>query len=628
MTGTMKSAERRGGAETPKYGSDMLLVYLVMAAATVGLSLTLHHPSSTVDEMGFFANSALLSGHDWSDAVHASGDYYFKYGMALFYTLPFMLIRDSILRYRTCLIIGDALLSLTAPCVYYIARKYFRIEKRTDAILMTLIASCAPSVMYQGIYARADWALVLMSWIVLLAVLQAMSTENGKERIFWSISAGLGAMFAFACHTRGIVLVIALFLTVLFFRICFSVRTVHLPALFLTLGLSAAADRFLTGFFKSRIWGSYGAGHASAEALDLSYLKFILTADGFKVFVKSVTGWLHSMCTSTMGVVMIGLVACFVAVFAKKGLLSLEERVASFFGVLNFIGNMALGLLFFYKVLYRNFHNLSSSRADRMMYERYMICAVGIVMLIGLALLTRKEIMGKGARLAAFAFSAAIAAFAFLRVVPYYGFQKADRKFMVSATFFYRWIKDRPKALILAGIVALAVFAVWMLLEYLGHRKSAYVILIACYAGILLVTWKDWRGKMDRSVLRSIQPLYETVMSVDGLAEAFPEIYVEKKAQSPKILQPVFLDFNVSNRKVRKAGSLDNALVVVRGGMQQPEAWGTLYRFKGMDYSSKKRTAAYVKGEELRAYLEAHGIELEEAVPAHTGTLKSAGKSS
>lgn len=60
------------------------------------------------DGLGTMATAAYLSGHDWSSFLAEDG-YYYKYGQALWYVIPFMLIDNAVVRYKVMLVINTIL---------------------------------------------------------------------------------------------------------------------------------------------------------------------------------------------------------------------------------------------------------------------------------------------------------------------------------------------------------------------------------------------------------------------------------------------------------------------------------------------------------------------------------------
>ena len=138
---------------------NLIAAYLIIAVLMVIPALRLHM-SMTVDELGTFANSALLAGYDWTDAVHSAGDYYYKYGTALFYTLPYIFIKDSIVLYRVLMAINGLLLGTTALMAYLVCRKHMGVKSENQALAFALAGAGVPAALLHCIYGRADYVLV------------------------------------------------------------------------------------------------------------------------------------------------------------------------------------------------------------------------------------------------------------------------------------------------------------------------------------------------------------------------------------------------------------------------------------------------------------------------------------
>ena len=69
--------------------------------------------------------------------------------------------------------------------------------------------------MFQGIYLRGDMMLIVLNWVCALLILNAMYAKTRKERQIYTILLSFCAVYAYACHSRGIVMVIATAMTVL-----------------------------------------------------------------------------------------------------------------------------------------------------------------------------------------------------------------------------------------------------------------------------------------------------------------------------------------------------------------------------------------------------------------------------
>ncbi len=601
--------------------TDKLLLvfsYVVLAGLLIIPSLRMH-AAYTVDEFGTFANSAYLAGYDWTEAVHAAGDFYYKYGTVVFYGLPFLLIRDSLVLYRVLLVIGGLLLGFSGPAAYMICRKFLHVEKPWDAFGLTMVSTTAPAILFQSSFGRADWLLVMLSWVLILLLLELAEAGNGKKRAVLSILAALGSVFAYMCHTRGIVLVLAVLCTAACGSLFFHVRTVHYPVYFLALAGSLGADRFLTGIFKNAIWGKYGAGHASSGAFSLSaVLKSVFTAKGLAVLVKGSIGWLFSLFTSTAGLVAAGfLTGCFILIreLRRRNSFGKEEILAALFGLFNFLGSFALGILFFFPHIVRNYSGTVSKNVQRLLYERYMIGSVGILCLLALVFfIFRRKCFGRLTGILSLAAFAGVIFLANRSTLPLFDTQAFDRKMVAATGVLLRRITPNSRAFLAAGLLALGVFCLLLLLFRIRRGRIAMILVCALFVGVYLYNYEIVRVKKDTSTYKPMKAAVECLISAKAAAAEYPYVYLIKSADYPKIYQPVLKEYRIIDKKYKEAGKLENLWLVTKGEVQNRASWaGPIYRLNHMKYG-KNRVSVYVMGEGLKDRLESMGYALSEYV--------------
>ena len=592
-----------------------IVSYVIVAVFTIIPALMMTYPSSTVDELGHLSNAAYLAGYDWSDGIHSAGDYYFKYGTAVFYYLPMLLVTHPLLRYRICLIIGAVVLTFSAPIAYAITRRYLQVEDRTKALLIALIASCPAAVLYQSNFARADWTLVITAWVTLYGVLRASDAADKRAKIGFTILASFSAVYAYMSHTRGIVTVIALFLVVLLGYLFYRLKPLHIPAYLLSTAGFLVLDRVLSRYFRYAIW-TYGRGHSALEVMDFGFYKRIFTPEGFKILIKGTVGWLFSVASSTYGVITVGcfaaLAICFLSLSRKKERkYTPAEILTAFFGILNFIGNLALGILFFYNKIYHNLTGEVNIRADRVLYERYMVCALGILCALALALIIREGKLSTKVDIISVAVQALCVVISALAILPIYDTQATNKKMMVSVTSFYYFFDKESTALTVAGIVGVAALVVWLLLIRKGYVRTAMILIFMAFVLTFSWTWYKNRYKYSEGVAKEMAPAIEKVMEIYGTSGEYPDIFVDSSAHKVQTYQPIFRDYHVINTKIDRYKDNGNMLIIARGSYRNPEGFDELYTFDDINYGGKaKRDLVYVKGTELKEKLEELGQSL------------------
>lgn len=597
---------------------NLILIYLAFCLLTVIPVWTLHQ-AGTTDEFGTMANAAWLAGYDWSEALYLASGNYYKYGTAVFYALPYMLIRDAVLRYRVIMTVTGLLMSLMAPAAYYIARVHLKVKKESTALILSAAAAGNPAAILQGGYARADWALIVLPWLILIGILGAYRAENPGRKILFTVFASFLSVYAFMCHTRGVVLTIAFFMTIFFVRILFGVRAVHLPAAFVSGAAALALDRILTPFFKQNVWGDYEILHGTMEVFSFSSLKPVLTLSGFKVLVKILIGWCFSIFTSTCGILLIGILAALLLIIGRLRKMcgapyGDAELILSVFAVLQFAGSMALGILFFYSHILDTFNGVLKRRTDRVIYERYMAGTLGVLCLIGLCFLIRRELVTVKAQIISVLAASAVLGLSALYVLPLLDRYMSDKKMFMSIYGPVAGIRPLSKALTVSGAAGLAVFVVLLLMFHFRAKAVSLAVLIVSFAVLISTGWISVRAKSDRSIYRKLEGVLSCLPRLTEVADEYPLLYKGKGTTDLKIVQPVFCEFRPLSRKAPGVEDTPDMLMLVKGALKNPENWENLYEFEDMTYKAKSnQMVLYAKGEGLRAALEAEGFRLKSA---------------
>ena len=106
----------------------MISLFAVMLVL-MGVPALCLSTNTAVDEMGTLANAALLSGRNWGTGVLSNGGFYYRYGMALVWCIPFFLLKKGVQIYKAVSLINALLMSVTPVISYYIARRYLKIQK-------------------------------------------------------------------------------------------------------------------------------------------------------------------------------------------------------------------------------------------------------------------------------------------------------------------------------------------------------------------------------------------------------------------------------------------------------------------------------------------------------------------
>ena len=366
-----------------RHGALLLGLFVAFGAAILyGARLEVPVVS---DEVITLANGEYLLGNDWSYMIAATGGYYFKWFYGVLMTPVLWLFRDSPHNaYRAMMILNGMLQAGTMPVCYFICRRYLRVKSPWCAAGIGVCAAFVPSVFLYAFYARGDLLLSIVPWYVLALLLEGLKAEQEHDRSRRAVCTALAAgvsVIAFMAHTRGIVVIVALLLTVLLVRICEKKNPVSWPVL---LAVGAAAfllDLLLAQHFKTALYWIRGALANTLDAVPLNSFFDIFSFRVLKSMAGISVGWLYTLLSSTYGLILLGILACLdasIRMVRGGGGLAAEEKLAALFSLLVFAGYFLSGLLLFKGNFYSLKYDVMDQRVDSLLYDRYSSCGAGL----------------------------------------------------------------------------------------------------------------------------------------------------------------------------------------------------------------------------------------------------------
>lgn len=604
-----------------KYNSIILFGVLLLGFLVLGLPLTVTY---ITDETGTMANAAFLAGMDWSVFIDKTGGYYYKYGQALFWYPIFALVKDSFLIYKLIMAENAVFLSLEGVCIYQILRKHLKVESKVQCMLASAVTAITPAAALYSLFARADVVLVAFSVYVLYFLMEAWSSRDDRKKhavnTFLSV---LCTVYISMCHSRGIVWVIAVTMVVLVMHFFTREKMVNYWVYGGSLIGLMGIDRILTKFFKSNIWGD-NIRHATAESFDFEKLGGIFTGDGIKTMVKLGMGWIFNFMTSSMGLAIAGIFAALAVILLfvrRKTEIKPEEAILCGYGFLIFAGSMALGMLFFFPHVFKNYYEGSASRVDRLVYDRYLAGSIGVAVLMGIYFFVyRKDIFQKISRIVL----AALAVFILFFYKKFISIYMDHKEFSIRNSIASNLFVDNgfpgndaskydnmSGGLFYGGLFAAAVLILFLFAAYLSWRECALAGMCAVFAVSLGVNYAKMRLACDINVRAKVQDLQDYVPQIREAPEEFRYVYVDNSAKRMKPLQLIFKEFQVYVRNSFPEGEAGNYFIIsLPDEFNKKIDRSDCYQFADFDYLNAKYYVIYVKGEKLRRELEQMGLEL------------------
>ncbi len=339
------------------------------------------------DGLGTMGTAAWLAGYDWSSFLAADG-YYYKYGQTLWYLLPFVWIEDSVARYRVMLAVNSALASFIPVLAYRIGRRKLGLPKGT-ALAASLLAGWMPAVLLYSKYTWAETSLMLAPWVVLTLMLELWEgREPGVgKRFCLSVCLAAVCVYAFMCHQRGIVLLLAVVLAAVWLEVRRRGRLAG-AAFLITLAAGLFLDRVISAWQKANVYAGAELAHNTlAHFLEPEIYRRLFSVKGLETVWNTAAGWLFYSAGSTFGLAFAGLAVMGVSVYGQ-----LRQRrepdgvfILSLYALLSYFGALSLGLLFFFETMYGYFEGTLVERSDHLLFGRYLESTLPVLVFLGAA---------------------------------------------------------------------------------------------------------------------------------------------------------------------------------------------------------------------------------------------------
>lgn len=620
-----------------------VILYLIFASVSVYYGIHLSVPL-VIDEVGTIANTAFLAGDDWSLCVQSMGGFYYKYGVSVLY-LPFYLFfkNTPYFMYKAIMAFHMLIISFIPVIAYVICRKYLKINSWIKAVFLASASTGISSLWLYSLYSRSDAMLIFFPWIIVLILLELSVCDTSAHKIRWNILSFVLAfvtVYAFMSHSRGIILMIATLITLLFVTFAYKKNIVNYMIYLPSTVIMLVIDTVISFYFKNGVYGEYGTSHASIESFHFDAFMKLLTPKGITAYLQLCTGWLFNLSASSMGLVIIGGFASVIIIFTaiKKRSSSQQEMIISTFSLLCLIGTFMMGSLFFFPFIYDLMTGTELCRGDRMIYGRYTIGAVSPICFLALYSLTNKKniIKWKTKVLALFTYITIFSIFItkispVLNEVP-----QTNSRYFLSLTGFLNieegktstTFPDLTDALHKAGMAALIAFTIILIITC---AKRAQILYISCILTFILSVknfdhvFTNVRYARDMVVMENtdyVADYIRNMTDIEEIAKEYHTIFFCKNAYLLKAYQFELPEFDISSSQYIKNSNQDSFFIICRKerintAIEECTAiYGddNYYLIEDFDYNKANRDIIAVKGDGLAERLKAKGYRLKKYI--------------
>lgn len=486
---------------------NLILIYAISFIISAVPALFLTAPP-VEDCIGTIGTAAYLAGYDFRDFLVAEG-FFYKYGQTIWYLPVFLLFNSAEVIYKGMLLINSAIDAFVPVMAYYIGIKICGKKRSNDIIIASILVGCLPEILLNTKYTWAEPVLIIMPWIIICVLFRAV---EGKNKMSGAILAW-GSVYAFMCHQRGIVLVIATLITIFMLRRWTNKKIINLTEYFLNLAIALGVDRCLNGWERKVIYlGVKPKYNTLSNFLHIEIYKKLFSIKGITVVVKTFLGWLFNIAVSGYGVTLIGLAFIFIILIEKcrcylfcihnadNSSVSRDEhvvfaKISTVFCALMFVGSLLLGILFFFETLYGYWYEGEVTRCDHLVFGRYIESVLPMIFFAGMLVIIyafslKYELFVRKIFMMLIVAAGALNIFFVIFLLPamkdvdsyVHSLMPLNINFdMTGVKYTQDTIGNLPEALALSGIVAWGL----LLFYYFLWKKGFYYKKINC--GIYIV---------------------------------------------------------------------------------------------------------------------------------------------
>ena len=498
------------------------------------------------DETVTMANAAWTQGKDWSLMIASLGGLYYRYIQALM-TVPFFkcFSDDPAMIYRFSMILQAVIQSAIVPAVYVICRRHLHVRSEVVSTLLGLAACFVPTAVLYTFYYRGDYLLGVLPWYVLLLLLEMVRAYDERKkyrRMLLTVAVVVLCIVSYMAHTRGIVVVIALLLSVLLIRIFLKKHSLHWPVFIISLFILAVVDTCTTQTLKNALYSISGLNANAFESTDMGAYFNLFSVRMLKDIIILCLSWMQTLIVTSQGLVLIGAFVILIVVLDKFILKRLSitdnEMIVVVFSFLIFAGYYAVGALFFKWVYQPLLTGENTKRVDRLLYDRYSICGAGMIIFVALyALCCKATWMSRRWKAVCMATGGAFLGFFCWKILPlavkYTGyiyntiilntFEKLEDPSRILSGEYYS-----KTGLMAVSLLGLGLMIVVLLVSFIRRKWMPYALLslvLVSDLALIHVNYVKVRKASNDYVLEATQDVVQFMQQMeDEITDEYPYI--------------------------------------------------------------------------------------------------------
>lgn len=551
------------------------------------------------DEYGYWTHAALFSGHDWSD-VFAGHMNWYSYGYSLILTPLFWITHNLHLMYKMAIVLNGIFAILTFILCIRCAQLLFPKAEYRLLLTVSFMVCMYSSYITQGPIAWSETFLYLLVFLLLYLFLLFEQHPSVSCAILLSTCTGA----CYITHNRTIGIVTAYFILVLFLRLTDAIDWKLFAAMLLPLLIILFVNVDIKAYLCT-VEG-FGLKPKNGMGAQKDHLLSLLTLLGWENLIRSLSGQMWGLMTSTFGLVFWGLIRCASQIIRALRCGQTEKHTFFYlFTLLSGIGTFLISAISLIEpASITNLH--ADTDLTYFIYTRYDECIIGILLLLGFFELTlcstRRRILLTLSE---------ICFYAVISVILYFNLQQITdtwhyRSFCAAGIGFYRLFSEKFAmrwCILIAAVGAVVLFVLLSLYKQRFqnlHRTAACLLLTAAFIPTGLYSAKigtinSQLGKVSSKNLA----MYDLLGDVVGDKDVYCTLDDTKNYRIAYELQVNLIDTHVYSITMEDLPVNEEGYFICCSN-------GDLNHFDGDDYyllTQSKYYATIIKGDTLMRQL-------------------------
>ena len=355
-------------------GNEKLLIATIMILSFLFHIVVINQLNCwfCTDADGYWLHAASFAGYRWGEVAKNMGAFY-SWGYSVLLTIPMMLSKDPVVRYKIAVLINVVLCTLLVPIVYRFSKKVAPDLARIFHLFIALVVSCYSTYILESAVSLAETTIYFFSVLIIYLLYTYFETH----KLWIGVVCGFAMGYLYIVHNRCIGMLMAYVIVVMIYGIrrrkWKELIALLLPVV-LMFALKEGVQEWLKGIENTD--GVYTSNTYGAMATKASKLTFY----GILSMIKNALGEVWYTLIGTLMIAGFGLIEIITNRLPKRQEGAVDDTGFLYlYGVLSWIFMIGISSFFFIRS-----EATLSARMDVLIYGRYMEPTVGLFLIMGI----------------------------------------------------------------------------------------------------------------------------------------------------------------------------------------------------------------------------------------------------